>query len=73
MSTVDLPFAERVKAGAHNDEVRLIVEYTNAWGKQAYGLVMFGQENHYRPSDFVIEPKIWWTNPDPMDLKSRFT
>jgi hypothetical protein len=38
-----------------------IVEYTNAWGNKAYG-VMFENDrlDKYSASEFVINPSIYW-------------
>ena len=64
MGTVDYDFARRISEnGEFTDEVSIIVEYTNAWGVKAYGLVMYGEGNRYQPSEYVNDPKIWWVNP----------
>lgn len=68
MSTVSREMAERIKAGEYSDEVSLIVEYDNAWGKVAYGTVFHGQVNKYIASEYVGSPRIWWVNPQQQAL-----
>lgn len=75
MSTVNKDFADNIaKYGGwyngHNDnslgdnpQVRLIVEYDNAWGGKGYGLVFSGQPNKYQPSEFVRNPSVYWEAP----------
>lgn len=72
MTTVDRDFAARIKAGdgwldgdrdnTYGDNPRCvqIIEYDNAWGGKAYGLVFEGQRNKYTPSPYVRNPKTWW-------------
>lgn len=70
MSTVDKGFADKmVKCGGvmYPDDpfeppVNRIVEYTNAWGKKAYGMTFEGQDadKYMRPSEYVIEPRVYW-------------
>lgn len=43
----------------YDPPVLRITEYTNAWGKRAWGVVYPGDElDRYRESDFVREPTI---------------
>jgi len=62
MSTVSKSIADGVAAGKYaEDRVVKIVQYTNAWGSQAYGLIFKGQNlDTYRASDFVINPTTYW-------------
>lgn len=73
MSTVDKAFADNIaKHGGwangdsdnslgDNPQCVLIVEYDNAWGGQGYGLVFKGQSNRYTPSNFVRNPRDYWS------------
>lgn len=61
MGTVSKKIADDIIAGKYADEdgwpVR-IVEYTNAWGGQSYGV-----EHHrgmYSASPTVINPRVYW-------------
>ncbi len=70
MSTVDKDFADKVvECGGvmfpddpMEPPVNRIVEYTNAWGKKAYGITFEGEDlNKYmRPSEYVIKPRVYW-------------
>ena len=64
MATVDKTLANELVAmgGYYRDDPRVIrvVEYTNAWGKLAYGLEYEGQLGKYSPSEYVINPKTYW-------------
>lgn len=64
MATVSKELADTLAKndGHYSDDPRVsrIVEYTNAWGKQAYGLEYPGQEGKYSPSEYVIDPKVYW-------------
>ena len=70
MSTVDKNFADRmVKCGGvmypgdpMEPPVNRIVEYTNAWGKKAYGMTFQGQDpdKYMRPSEYVQAPCVYW-------------
>ena len=45
------------------DRLRVIkiVEYTNNWGRQAFGLIYKGEDpDRYRPSEFIKNPKTIW-------------
>lgn len=64
MGTVSKKIADDIIAGKYADEdgwpVR-IVEYTNAWGGQSYGVEH--HERHrgmYSPSATVINPRVYW-------------
>ncbi len=77
MSTFDKDFADRLKVGngwldgnsdnsmGDNPRCIRIVEYTNAWGKKAYGATFAGEDHtkYLRPSEFVINPAIYWEAP----------
>lgn len=64
MGTVDKQIADQIIAGKYAAEdgwpIR-IVEYTNAWGKQAYG-VEHNERDHgkYSASEYVRNPKVYW-------------
>ena len=70
MSTVDKNFADRmVKCGGvmypgdpMEPPVNRIVEYTNAWGKKAYGMTFQGQDpdKYMRRSEYVQAPCVYW-------------
>ena len=64
MATVSKDLADKLVAqnGYYADDPRVmrIVEYTNAWGKQAYGIEYEGQLGKYHPSEYVIDPKVYW-------------
>lgn len=73
MSTVDKDFADNIAkhGGWHNgnsdnsmgDNPRVvkIVEYDNAWGGVGYGLVFEGTRDRYTPTEFVRNPRAYWT------------
>ena len=50
--------------GDHDEPRALkVVEYTNAWGKQCWGVVFEGESDSGRyefPSPFVNSPKVIW-------------
>jgi hypothetical protein len=48
--------------GHYSDDPRVmrIVEYTNAWGKQAFGIEYEGEVGKYYPSEYVNNPKVYW-------------
>lgn len=64
MPTVSKALADTiVKADGYyalDPRVMRVVEYTNKWGKQAYGLEYEGQLGKYVPSEYVIDPKVYW-------------
>ena len=46
-----------------NPPVIRIVEYQNAWGKTAFGVVFKGERDPYRyeqPSEYVNSPRVIW-------------
>lgn len=43
-----------------NPRVARIVEYINAWGGTAYGLVFEGCPDKYTPSAYVRCPRVYW-------------
>lgn len=61
MSTVDKEIADAVIAGKYEEDgwVR-IIKYTNAWGGEAYGLENIRSIGRYRPSNYVINPTVYW-------------
>lgn len=73
MSTVDKAFADKLVAAngqLYPDDpfeppVTRIVEYTNAWGKLAYGITFEQQdpEKYMRPSQYINKPRIYWEKP----------
>lgn len=64
MATVSKKLADELKAGDgyYSDDPRVmrIIEYTNAWGAQAYGIEYERDLGKYSPSEFVIDPKVYW-------------
>ena len=70
MSTNDKSFADRMvacKGVMYPDDhfeppVTRIVEYTNAWGKKAYGMTFAGQDpdKYMRESEYIVSPRIYW-------------
>ena len=76
MSTVDKNFADRLIAGkgwlngdsdnsmGDNPRCIRIVEYTNAWGGQAFGAVFETDrdpDRYERASEFIQSPRVYWT------------
>lgn len=64
MATVDKSIADRIIAGEFAAEdgwpIR-IVEYTNAWGGQSYGVEHHEIERgKYSESEYVRNPKVYW-------------
>ena len=70
MSTVDKEFADKLVAAngqLYPDDpfeppVTRIVEYTNAWGALAYG-IMFerqDQDKYMRPTEYVHAPRVYF-------------
>ena len=61
MPTVTREIAERIISndGFYEDDPRVVkvVEYTNAWGGLAYGLVYEGNKDVYTASAWIINPK----------------
>jgi hypothetical protein len=64
MATVGKAIADQIKDGDgyYNTDPRVvrIVEYTNAWGRLAYGLEYKHQLGKYAPSQYVRDPKVYW-------------
>jgi hypothetical protein len=70
MSTVDKAFADKIVAAKGNlypddlfePKITRVVEYTNAWGKLAYGMTFEQQDadKYMRPSEYVNSPRIYW-------------
>lgn len=72
MSTVDKSFADNIIRHnryydgnsenylGDNPRCDRIIRYTNAWGKDAYGLLFEGQANKYTESLYVISPELYW-------------
>lgn len=69
MSTVSKELADTLVR--NNGRVVRIVEYTNAWGKLAYGLEYPGQEGKYSPSDYVNNPRVYWEANAPLGLSGK--
>lgn len=66
MPTVDKKLADELvaKDGHYEDDppVDLIIEYRNAFdGGRSYGIVYAGQPNLYTESQFIQEPKVYWS------------
>ena len=70
MSTTDKEFADKIAAcngvlypdDPFETPVTRIVEYTNAWGKKAYGITFEGQDEdkYMRPTEYVQGPSVYW-------------
>lgn len=65
MATVSKDLADKLVAqdGYYSDDARVlrIVEYTNAFGSGlSYGVEYEGQFGKYGPSEYVIDPKVYW-------------
>ena len=68
MSTVGIAQARTVRehngvypGDEHLPPIVKIIEYDNAWGGLGYGLVYSGKPNVYTPSEFVRNPRVWWS------------
>ena len=62
MGTVSKKIADEVIAGKFDsDNPKKIIKYTDAWGGEAYGLIL-GSDHHdrYAASEFVINPTVYW-------------
>lgn len=72
MPTVDKPIADKIVAGNGiypGDEaspVHSIIEYTNSWGGQSFGL-NYSLRNDYTASEFVHAPKLYWSGANGTD------
>lgn len=64
MATVSKSLADQIKAldGYYSDDPRVmrIVEYTNAWGGQSFGLEYQRDLGKYSESEWVQWPKVYW-------------
>lgn len=64
MATVSKDLADKLVAGDgyYSDDPRVIriVEYTNAWGVQAWGIEYERDIGKYSASEYVIDPKVYW-------------
>jgi hypothetical protein len=75
MATVDKAFADKIIAGdgyydnddtddlGDNPRCVKIVRYINAWGNEAYGLVMESDRDparYDRHTEFVENPTVYW-------------
>lgn len=62
MSTVDKKIADDIIAGRYpEDNAIKIVEYTNAWGTLAYGVIFKGDPlNKYKATEWIRNPRIYW-------------
>lgn len=64
MATVSKDLADELVFGDgyYSDDPRVvrIVEYTNAWGGQSFGLEYEGQLGKYSESEYVQSPKVYW-------------
>ena len=70
MSTVDKKIADIIVAGngfypgdEHLPPVKRIIEYDNAWGGIAYGLERARDKGRFSPSEFVRNPRVYWSQP----------
>jgi len=63
MSTLSKQTADDIIAGKYaDDQPTRIVEFTNAWGKKAYGLTC-GREDKNKylyESEYIRNPQIYW-------------
>lgn len=81
MGTVDKTFAQNIAKNngyyngdddnslGDNPRCILITEYDNAYGGVGYGLTFEGQRNVYTPSEFVRNPRRYWSYDDGKSLK----
>lgn len=64
MATISKELADKLVSqdGYYSDDPRAIriMEYTTAWGKQAYGVEYPGQLGKYSPSEYINDPKVYW-------------
>jgi len=75
MATVSKELADTLvrNNGRYADDPRVsrIIEYTNAWGKLAYGLEYPGQVGKYSQSQYVINPRVYWEANAPLGLSGK--
>lgn len=81
MGTVDKAFAENIAKNngyyngdddnslGDNPRCILITEYDNAYGGQGYKLTFEGQNNVYTSSEFVRNPRRYWSYDDGKSVK----
>lgn len=70
MATVDKAFADKAAAAngvLYPDDpfepaITRVVEYTNAWGKLAYGMTFAGEDpdKYMRESEYISSPRVYW-------------
>ena len=62
MSTVTKKIADNVIAGKYPEDNWLrIIKYKNAFGGESYGLERKETLGKYQPSQYVINPEIYWS------------
>lgn len=65
MATVSFELAHKLASngGYYSDDPRVmrIIKYTNAWGKEAYGLEYERDIGKYSASEYVIDPQVYWS------------
>lgn len=76
MATVSKELADKLVAndGYYADDQRVmrIVEYTNAFGSSlSYGIEYSGQFGKYSPSEYVINPRVYWEANAPLGLSGK--
>lgn len=63
MPTVDKETADNVIAGAYPEsKYTRIIKYTNYWGGESYGLDDSPDKSGYQPSEYIINPIVYWEN-----------
>ena len=66
MATVSKKIADQIAKGDghYEDDPRVerIVQYTDMGGQLAYGLEYPGQYGKYEASQFVRDPKVYWSD-----------
>jgi hypothetical protein len=75
MATVSKALADTLVAnnGSYADDPRVmrIVEYTNAWGKLAYGIEYEWEVGRYHESEYVHAPRVYWEANAPLGLSGK--
>ena len=75
MPTISKELADRIVANngyyANDPRVMRIVEYTNAWGKLAYGIEYEWGVGKYHESQYVINPRVYWEANAPLGLSGK--